>query len=235
MLKPFHVLNITVKMTGLPSQFDYMRELPAYRPIRHCCHLAKEIMYLNWYCNRLPFILIHLLSPSVNADKVASYITTNRKVNHKMRPATKNSDGKRCELLAANWLFSQGCFVYAPFLEQGPVDLIAINPDGETLYFDVKKVARRKNGSIISRKLSDTQRKLGVKLMYVDMKNHICALFPHQIEKDTGPRSKQSEICLKHAAQKASNRHFNGEKVPTIAELVHPKSSQTNQSCPEES
>ena len=147
-----------------------------------------------------------------------------------MRPATKNSDGKRCELLAANWLFSQGCFVYSPFLEQGPVDLIAINPDGEVLLFDVKKVARRDNGSIISRMLTDTQRKLGVKLMYVDMEANICGLYPHQIG---GSRSKQSEICRKIAEEKASNRHFNGGKVPTIDELVHPESSLTNQSCSE--
>ncbi len=147
-----------------------------------------------------------------------------------MRPATKNSDGKRCELLAANWLFSQGCFVYSPFLEQGPVDLIAINPDGEVLLFDVKKVARRDNGSIISRMLTDTQRKLGVKLMYVDMEANICGLYPHQIG---GSRSKQSEICRKIAEEKASNRHFNGGKVPTIDELVHPESSRTNQSCSE--
>ncbi len=118
-----------------------------------------------------------------------------------MRPATKNSDGKRCELLAANWLFSQGCFVYSPFLEQGPVDLIAINPDGEVLLFDVKKVARRDNGSIISRMLTDTQRKLGVKLMYVDMEANICGLYPHQIG---GSRSKQSEICRKIAEEKES-------------------------------
>ena len=147
-----------------------------------------------------------------------------------MRPATKNSDGKRCELLAANWLFGQGCFVYSPFLEQGPVDLIAINPDGEVLLFDVKKVARRDNGSIISRMLTDTQRKLGVKLMYVDMEANICGLYPHQIG---GSRSKQSEICRKIAEEKASNRHFNGGKVPTIDELVHPESSRTNQSCSE--
>ena len=147
-----------------------------------------------------------------------------------MRPATKNSDGKRCELLAANWLFSQGCFVYAPFLKQGPVDLIAINPKGETLYFDVKKVARRDNGSIISRMLTDTQRKLGVKLMYVDMEDNVCGLYPHQIGE---PGTKQSEASRKIAEEKASNRHFNGGKVPTIDELVHPESSQTDQSCPE--
>ena len=74
------------------------------------------------------------------------------------------------------------------------------------------------------------QRKLGVKLMYVDMEANICGLYPHQIG---GSRSKQSEICRKIGEEKASNRHFNGGKVPTIDELVHPESSRTNQSCSE--
>ena len=120
----------------------------------------------------------------------------------KMRPNIKNADGKRCELLAANWLFSQGYYVYSPLLEQGPVDLVSISPDGEVLLFDVKKVARRDNGTIVSRRLTDDQRKLGVKLIYVDMEQNVCGLYTHQIN----------------------------EKVPTIDGLVRPESSQTNQS-----
>ena len=56
----------------------------------------------------------------------------------------RNSFGKRCELIAAEWLLSQGCYVYAPFVEQGPVDLIALSAGNQWFYFDVKKVGRRK-------------------------------------------------------------------------------------------
>ena len=72
-----------------------------------------------------------------------------------MRPAHQIRDGKRSELIAASWLMSQNCYVYTPFIEQGPIDLIALTPKGELLLFDVKTVGRRKNGSIISRLLSD--------------------------------------------------------------------------------
>ena len=145
-----------------------------------------------------------------------------------MRPAKKNSDGKRCELIAANWLFSQNCYVYSPFLEQGPVDLIAITPTRKVLLFDVKKAGRRKNGSVISRLLGDEQKKLGVRLLYVDMETHECALYPYQLE--SRYRSKQSQHTSDYAEQRASNRHFGGGLVPTISSLVHPESEQTAQS-----
>ena len=77
-----------------------------------------------------------------------------------MRPAHQVRDGKRSELIAASWLMSQNCYVYTPFIEQGPIDLIALTPKGELLLFDVKTVGRRKDGSIISRLLSDIQKKL---------------------------------------------------------------------------
>ena len=55
-----------------------------------------------------------------------------------MRPSQKNRDGQRSELLAAEWLLSQDCYVYQPVMAQGPVDLVAISPNGKTHLFDVK-------------------------------------------------------------------------------------------------
>jgi len=98
-----------------------------------------------------------------------------------MRPAHQVRDGKRSELIAASWLMSQNCYVYTPFIEQGPIDLIALTPKGELLLFDVKTVGRRKNGSIISRLLTDIQKKLGVRLLYVDLETGSCALYPYQL------------------------------------------------------
>ena len=54
-----------------------------------------------------------------------------------MRIAHQIRDGKRSELIAASWLMSQNCYVYAPFIEQGPVDLIALTSKSEFLLFDV--------------------------------------------------------------------------------------------------
>ena len=100
-----------------------------------------------------------------------------------MRPDHKVREGKRSELFAAEWLMAQDCYVYTPFIEQGPIDLIALTPKGEFLLFDVKTVGRRKNGSIISRLLTDTQKKLGVRLLYVDLETGSCALYPYQLSR----------------------------------------------------
>ena len=150
-----------------------------------------------------------------------------------MRIAHQIRDGKRSELIAASWLMSQNCYVYTPFIEQGPIDLIALTPKSELLLFDVKTVGRRKDGSIISRLLSDIQKKLGVRLLYVDLETGSCALYPYQLSRS--PMSKQQNHAVKYAERQASNRHFYGGQVPTIDGLVHPRSSQTDQSCSEES
>jgi|TARA_R110002095_G_scaffold68174_2_gene58001 hypothetical protein len=93
---------------------------------------------------------------------------------------TRNGFGKRCELIAAEWLLSQNCYVYSPFVEQGPVDLIALAPGHQWFFFDVKKVGRRKDGSIISRTLTSRQLSLGIRLLYVDIETKRVELHPHQ-------------------------------------------------------
>ena len=129
-----------------------------------------------------------------------------------MGPDHRICDGKRSELVAAEWLLSQGCYVYAPFIEQGPVDLIALSPKGELLMFDVKTVARRENGTIISRTLKQKQQQLGVRLLYVDLVTHECHLYPHQFN------------IKKSSEQNAGNRRFNGVKPEAISSLLHQES-----------
>lgn len=145
-----------------------------------------------------------------------------------MRPAYQVRDGKRSELIAAAWLISQDCYVYSPFIEQGPIDLIALTPKGEFIFFDVKTVGRRKDGSIISRQLKPLQLKLGVRLLYVDLETERCGLYPHQLS--INPKA-QGTI---NAVTQTSNRHFSGGPVPTIDELVRPKSEPKDQSSHEE-
>ena len=101
---------------------------------------------------------------------------------------TRNGFGKRCELIAAEWLLSQNCYVYSPFVEQGPVDLIALAPGHQWFLFDVKKLEKiifftnhkRKDGSIISRTLTSRQLSLGIRLLYVDIETKRVELHPHQ-------------------------------------------------------
>jgi hypothetical protein len=121
-------------------------------------------------------------------------------------------DGKRCELIAADWLISQGCHVFTHVMEQGPVDVVALSPKNEWLFFDVKKASRRRNGSIINRTLTKKQQKLGVRLLYVDIDTGECHLYPHQF--NPGPVSEQN----------AANRWFKGVRLQATSSLLRPKS-----------
>lgn len=77
--------------------------------------------------------------------------------------------GVRGELIAAEWLVGQGIWAFLPPSAQGPVDLIGLDKDGKVYLFDVKVLNRRKDGSKVARVLSSLQKKLGVKLLYVDL------------------------------------------------------------------
>jgi Holliday junction resolvase-like predicted endonuclease len=125
------------------------------------------------------------------------------------KPNYRNVEGKRCELIAVDWLLSQGCYTYTQTMEQGPIDIVALSPKGEWFFFDVKKASRREDGSIISRVLETKQKKLGVRLLYVDIDTNECHLYPHQFN------VKQTSI------QNAGNRQFKGVKPAAISSLLH--------------
>ena len=129
------------------------------------------------------------------------------------KPNYRNVEGKRCELIAIDWLLSQGCYTYTPTMEQGPIDIVALSTKGEWFYFDVKKASRREDGTIISRLLSSKQKKLGVRLLYVDPDTGECHLYPHQFNKS--PYSESQATCRN-----------NGVKPQAISSLLHPKSPQ---------
>jgi len=78
--------------------------------------------------------------------------------------------GVRAELLAAEWLIEQGIWSFIPMSAQGPIDLVGVDKDGIVYLFDIKVQSRRKNGTKISRSLKPNQKKLGVQLLYVDLK-----------------------------------------------------------------
>lgn len=133
--------------------------------------------------------------------------------------------GKRSELIAASYFLSKGCYVYSQIIEQGPIDLIVLDKKGNLLLFDVKTVSRRKEGTIVSRTLTELQRKLGVQLVYVCLETGEVHRYPHQFSQ---------ESPHKWSERNAANRQFKGEKPLTISELLHPKSLQKDQSSPEE-
>ena len=127
------------------------------------------------------------------------------------KPNYRNVEGKRCELIAIDWLLAQGCYTYTPTMEQGPIDIIALSPKSEWFSFDVKKASRRTEGTIISRLLSSKQKKLGVRLLYVDPDTGECHLYPHQF--NLKPDSEQKARC-----------RMEGIKPQAISSLLHPES-----------
>lgn len=74
--------------------------------------------------------------------------------------------GARNELLAAAWLISQGYEVFRNVSPAGPVDIVGMK-DGCISLFDVKSATLRSDGAIQLLKLSQEQKKLGVKIIGV--------------------------------------------------------------------
>lgn len=140
-------------------------------------------------------------------------------------PDYKIAMGKRSELLAADYLIMKGCYVYAPYIEQGPIDLIALDQEGVEHRFDIKTVSRRSDGTIISRPRTDLQRILGVQILYVCLDTYEVHRYPHHFSRNIDPK-----LSRKNAA----NRHFNGVIPLTIDELLPQESSPKDQSSPEE-
>jgi hypothetical protein len=50
----------------------------------------------------------------------------------------------------------------------GPIDLVAVDPDGSTHFIDVKTVAYKPDGRKLYRKPSEAQVEAGVRILYVD-------------------------------------------------------------------
>ena len=82
--------------------------------------------------------------------------------------------GVLCEAILREHLIRNGYFVYTPIGQQGPADLIAINSKtGKVVLFDAKTDRKRvnpgrTNPARIHRKRTALQKKMGVRLAYVD-------------------------------------------------------------------
>jgi hypothetical protein len=80
--------------------------------------------------------------------------------------------GLQSKLLAMEHFVSSGFFIYNEMNNTGPIDFVAVNPIlSETYLIEVKTLSRRSDNSRINRPLTSTQKNLGVKMVYVDLKN----------------------------------------------------------------
>ena len=83
----------------------------------------------------------------------------------------KIKKGMQSEQIAILYLIEKGYFVFKNLYGVGPADLIAINEKGAVEIFDVKTESYRKTwkpGTRICRRLTQEQRKLKMKFIFVD-------------------------------------------------------------------
>jgi hypothetical protein len=90
----------------------------------------------------------------------------------------KIKKGMKSEQIAILYLIEKGYFVFKNLYGVGPADLIAINEKGALEIYDVKSESYRKTwkpGTRICRKLTQEQKKLKMKFIFVD-KNGGCRI-----------------------------------------------------------
>ena len=83
----------------------------------------------------------------------------------------KIKKGMQSEQIAILYLIEKGYFVFKNLYGVGPADLIAINEKGALEIYDVKSESYRKTwkpGTRICRKLTQEQKKLKMKFIFVD-------------------------------------------------------------------
>jgi len=70
---------------------------------------------------------------------------------------------------AINHFLKKGCHVFKNVMQHGPMDIVVVHPNGETGLLDVKKRSIRKRDNLpIHRSLTEEQKKLNVRLFYID-------------------------------------------------------------------
>ena len=90
----------------------------------------------------------------------------------------KHRLGLQSKLRAMEHYVSKGYYVFDE-TNQGPIDFVAVNMEGDVQFIECKTISRRKDNTKIHRILKDNQRKLNknlliskapqVKLTYVDL------------------------------------------------------------------
>ena len=84
---------------------------------------------------------------------------------------SKLKKGMQSEQIAILYLIEKGFFVFKNLYGLGPADLIAIDESGKVEIYDVKSESYRKTwkpGTRICRKLTQEQKKLKMKFIFVE-------------------------------------------------------------------
>jgi len=81
------------------------------------------------------------------------------------------------------YMLRLGYYIFRPLAHQGPADLICVNEEGEIVLLDSKSDSfrtnpGRKKPARIYRKRSDLQKKLNVRMAYVDEETRAVVISP---------------------------------------------------------
>jgi hypothetical protein len=87
----------------------------------------------------------------------------------------KQVKGAIAENLAKNYFLNKGYLVFPNLTAQGCIDMVIINQNNEIMKIDVKSVSiRERDGYPVMRSRTLLQKKLDVKLLYVDVNKREC-------------------------------------------------------------
>jgi len=90
----------------------------------------------------------------------------------------KQVKGAIAENLAKNYFLNKGFLVFPSLTAQGCIDMVVVNKNNKTLKVDVKCVSRRKRDNHkVNRSRTLLQKKLDVKILYVDIKKGECYFY----------------------------------------------------------
>ena len=97
--------------------------------------------------------------------------------------------GAHAESVALGWLLSQGYFVFTNFAGRGPVDLVAIDSGTpNVILIDCKAVVYVGRTRQCPR-LSEIQKRLGVRLLMVDLEKGICEFEESDYEEENAEQT----------------------------------------------
>jgi len=87
----------------------------------------------------------------------------------------KQVKGAIAENLAKNYFLNKGYLVFPNLTAQGCIDMVIINQNNKIMKIDVKSVSiRERDGYPVMRSRTLLQKKLDVKLLYVDINKREC-------------------------------------------------------------
>jgi len=104
--------------------------------------------------------------------------SSNKYRGHMKFISNKHVKGREAENLAQIYFLKNGYHVFSNVSQQGCIDMVVVNKKNEVLKVDVKSVCRRKrDGWKINRCRTRLQKKLDVKILYVDADKKECYFY----------------------------------------------------------